>query len=132
MKLGRIAMGLLYVTAGITHWVMPKFFVAIVPDYLPAHRELVLISGAAEFAGGLGVLLRPTRRFAAWGLITLLVCVFPANLWMVQHANRYRPVPLWMLWGRLPLQLLMTWWAWLYTRPERRTALETGTLEAGL
>ena len=119
MTLGRLAMGLIYIGAGITHWTATKLFVVIVPDYLPAHHQLVLLSGATEIAGGLGVLIPMTRRPAAWGLILLLVAVFPANLWMAQHAARYRPIAPWMLWARLPLQVPLIWWAWLYTRPER-------------
>ncbi len=118
MKPGRIAMGLLYIVAGAGHFLATRVYMGIMPDYLPAHRELVLISGAAEMAGGLGVLLRPTRRAAAWGLVVLLVAIMPANLWMVQHPEHYRPIPLWALWLRLPLQIPLIWWALRYTRPE--------------
>ena len=118
MKLGRLAMGLLYLGAGVCHWTATKLFVAIVPSYLPAHRELVLISGAAEIAGGLGVLLPQTRRTAAWGLVLLLIAVSPANLWMAQHPEGFPTVPEWILWARLPLQVPLIWWAWLYTRRE--------------
>lgn len=127
MKAGRVALGLLFLAAGVTHFATPKSFIAIVPDYLPAHRELVLISGAAELAGGLGVLLPGTRRAAAWGLVALLVCVFPANLWMAQHAERFRPIPAWALWARLTLQVPLLWWAWLYTRREQRVLAEQST-----
>lgn len=130
MKAVRVAMGLMYVGAGITHWTMTKVFAAIVPEYLPAHRELVLLSGAAEIAGGLGVVLPPTRRAAAWGLIALLFCVFPANLWMAQHPERYRPIPEWMLWARLPFQVPLIWWAWMYTRRNEGRS-DTRTLDAG-
>ncbi len=119
MKLGRIAMGLLYMSAGVCHWTATRFFAAIVPDYLPAHRELIWISGVAEFAGGLGVLVPATRRPAAWGLILLLIAVFPANLWMAQHPLRFPQIPEWMLWARLPMQAPLIWWAWLYARRER-------------
>lgn len=112
-------MGALYLAAGAGHFLATRIYMGIMPDYLPAHRELVLISGAAEMAGGLGVLLRPTRRVAAWGLIALLIAVMPANVWMVQHPERYPPIPLWLLWARLPLQLVLIWWAWLYTKRER-------------
>jgi uncharacterized membrane protein len=92
------------------------------PDYLPAHRALVLVSGAAEIAGGVGVLLPqsmlPVRRAAAWGIVVLLIAVMPANVWMVQHSERYPGVPLWALWVRLPLQVVLMWWAWRYTKAE--------------
>jgi uncharacterized membrane protein len=112
----RILMGLVYVAAGIGHFIATHVYMSIVPDYLPAHRELVLISGAAEIAGGIGVLIPQTRRAAAWGLVVLLVVVMPANIWMAQHAERYPSVPLWVLWLRLPLQVLLIWWAWQYGR----------------
>ncbi len=116
MKFGRIAMGLVYIGAGICHWTATRLFMAVVPDYLPAHRGLVLVSGVAEIAGGVGVLVPAARRPAAWGLILLLIAVFPANLWMAQHPERFRSVPEWTLWARLPLQVVLIWWAWLYAR----------------
>ncbi|MEO7030030.1 MAG: MauE/DoxX family redox-associated membrane protein [Acidobacteriaceae bacterium] len=119
MRLGRVLMSVMYVAAGLGHFVATRVYERIMPDYLPAHHQLVLISGAAEIAGGLGVLVPRTRRAAAWGLVVLLVVVMPANIWMVQHSERYADVPLWVLWVRLPLQLPLIWWAWMYTRVER-------------
>lgn len=116
MRLGRIAMGVLYITAGIGHFVATRIYERIMPDYLPAHHALVLISGVAEIAGGLGVLYPPTRRSASWGIILLLIAVFPANLWMLQHPERFPGIPLWAMWLRLPLQLVLIAWAWRYTR----------------
>jgi len=114
-------MGALYVGAGALHFVLTRVYVGIMPDYLPAHRELVLISGAAEIAGGLGVLVPEAvgiRHAAAWGLVVLLVCVMPANVWMAQHPERYPGIPLWVIWLRLPLQVPLIWWAWRYTRKQ--------------
>jgi uncharacterized membrane protein len=118
MRLGRVGMGVLYVIAGAGHFIVTRAFVQIVPDYLPAHHELVLLSGAAEIAGGLGVLYPPTRRTAAWGIIVLLIAVFPANLWMAQHPERFPTISQWILWLRLPLQIPLIWWACQYTRRE--------------
>lgn len=101
----------LYTTTGILHFAAPKVYEAIVPDYLPAHRELVYASGAAELAGGIGVAIPQTRKAAGWGLTALLVAVFPANLHMALNAERYPQVPRWALWARLPLQPLAVWWA---------------------
>ncbi len=115
MRLPRLLMGMLYITAGILHFVLIRTYTSIMPDYLPAHRELVLISGAAELAGGLGILIPQTRRPAAWGLIFLLIAVMPANILMVQHPERYPNIPFWALWLRLPLQLPLIWWAYCYT-----------------
>jgi uncharacterized membrane protein len=111
-------MGVLYVVAGSAHFVATRAYERMVPSYLPAPHELVLLSGAAEIAGGLGVLIPGRRRAAAWGLVCLLVAVFPANLWMAQHPELSPGVPLWVLWLRLPLQLPLIWWAFRYTRPD--------------
>ena len=70
---------------------------------------MTLISGAAEVAGGLGLLLPATRPAARWGLALLLVLVFPANLDMARQPEKYG-LPAWTLWARLPLQPLLLWW----------------------
>jgi len=118
MRLGRVPMGALYVAAGSAHFVASRSYERVVPSYLPAHHELVLLSGAAEVAGGLGLLVPATRRAAAWGLVCLLIAVFPANLWMAQHPELSPGVPLWALWLRLPVQIPLIWWAFRYTRTE--------------
>jgi uncharacterized membrane protein len=83
----------------------------IMPPALPAPRLLVLLSGVAEVAGGLGLLWPATRRWAAWGLLALLVAVFPANVHMLQLHEQLH-LPAWALWARLPLQPLLMWWVW--------------------
>jgi uncharacterized membrane protein len=118
MRVGRILMGLGYVAAGVNHFRSTRMYEGIMPDYLPAHHALVVLSGVAEIAGGLGVLIPQTRRAAAWGLVGMLVAVMPANVWMVQHPERYAGIPAWALWLRLPLQGVLVWWAWRYTREE--------------
>jgi uncharacterized membrane protein len=118
MRLGRAVMGAVYVVAGVGHFVATRMYMGIMPDYLPAHRELVLLSGVAEIAGGVGVLVPRTQRAVAWGLVALLIAVMPANVWMVQHPERYPGVPVWAMWVRLPLQGVLIWWAWRYTRAD--------------
>jgi len=117
MRLPRLLMGTLYVAAGTLHFLFTRRYVAIMPPYLPAHRELVLLSGAAEIAGGIGVLapVVPVRRAAAWGLIALLIAVMPANIYMVTDYQRFANIPLWVLVLRLPLQLPLIYWAGRYT-----------------
>lgn len=112
MRVGRAVMGVLYVGAGVAHFVLTRMYERAMPEYLPAHRELVLVSGAAEILGGVGVMVPTTRRAAAWGIVALLVAVFPANVWMAQHPERWPGVPVWALWARLPLQGVLVWWAW--------------------
>jgi uncharacterized membrane protein len=116
LKIGRLLMGALYIGAGAMHFVLTKAYMRVMPPYLPAHRELVLLSGAAEIAGGVGVLVPQTRRAAAWGLVALLVAVMPANIYMVQTHGQFPGIPLWALWARLPLQVLLILWAWSYAR----------------
>ena len=100
----------LFVSAGINHFVNDRVYEAIMPDYLPMHHEAVVVSGIAEIAGGLGALVPQTRVAAGWGLIALLVAVFPANLDMAVHADKFPKIPAWGLWARLPLQFLAIAW----------------------
>jgi len=107
-------MAFVYVAAGVNHFIRPKLYMAIMPPYLPAHSELVMLSGVAEVVLGIGLLFPATRSVSAWGLILLLVAVFPANVYMAT-SGRFRKLPRWLLWARLPLQGLLIWWAWQYT-----------------
>jgi uncharacterized membrane protein len=103
-RLPRTLTGAAFVLTGALHFAAPRVYVAIMPDYLPAHRELVLASGVAEMLGGAGLLADRTRRLAGWWLIATLVAIFPANVHMALHSGRYRRIPRWALWVRLPLQ----------------------------
>jgi uncharacterized membrane protein len=101
-----------YLAAGSLHFLRPGAYEAIVPRSLPAPRALVYASGAAELAGGAGVLHPRTRRAAGWWLIATLIAIFPANAQMALDADRYRAIPEPLLWLRLPLQALLIRWAW--------------------
>ena len=94
-------LGLLFVAAGVNHFARPEFYVRIMPPYLRWHYELVLISGVFEVIGGIGLLVPRLQRAAAWGLIALLVAVFPANLHMALHPDDYPRFPPALLWARL-------------------------------
>lgn len=109
-------LGVLFVVAGVYHFVNPGFYVRIMPAYLPWHYELVLISGAFEILGGVGLLIPAVSRVAAWGLIALLVAVFPANVHMALHPAQFPNLPPPLLWGRLPLQAVLVAWAYWFTR----------------
>jgi uncharacterized membrane protein len=104
-----------FMTTGILHFLRPATYEQIMPDYLPAHHELVLLSGAAEIAGGVGVVFARTRRAAGLWLVALLVLVFPANVNMALNAERFRSIGPTLLWARLPLQGLLMWWAYRAT-----------------
>lgn len=112
----RYLLSALVIFAGILHFARPEKFVAIVPDWLPAHRALVAVSGFFEILGGVGLLVRRVRKAAAWGLVALFVAVFPANVNMA--VNKILIENPWILWGRLPFQLVLIAWAWWFTRPD--------------
>jgi uncharacterized membrane protein len=111
-RLLRRAAGPTFVLAGALHFLKPKWYVAIMPDYLPAHRELVYASGVAEAVGGVALMTPDprVRRFGAWWLVATLAAVFPANLHMALHPDRYRSIPAAALWARLPVQGAFVAW----------------------
>jgi uncharacterized membrane protein len=106
-----------FIASGVNHFVMPRAYEQIVPPSLQAEAgRVVELSGVAEIAGGLAVLVPGTRRLAGPGLVALLAAIFPANLYMARTPERFRKLPRWALYARLPLQPLMMWWAWRATR----------------
>lgn len=108
-----------WIAAGLNHFRAPRFYESIMPDYVPMHREMVQLSGVAEVLGGLAVLGDRTRHpFARWWLLGVLAAVYPANVHMALHPERYSKVPRWGLWARLPLQFLAAWWVWRATDPD--------------
>lgn len=108
-------MGLFYTAAGINHFVNPQFYEKTLSGLLPYPSALNMLSGAAEIVLGVGVMIPATRRMAAWGVVVLLVIIFPANVNMAIH---------WREWGasitpfliRLPIQVLFLWWAYTLTK----------------
>ena len=109
---GRALLAATFIGTGLNHFRVPKTYESIMPDYLPAHRELVLASGVAEAAGGAGVLSERTSRLAGWWLIVTLVAIFPANVHMALHPDRYEKIPRAALYARLPVQALFVLWVW--------------------
>jgi uncharacterized membrane protein len=103
--------GALFIGAGALHFIRPAMYEKIVPPQLGHAGALVAISGVAEIAGGVGMLLPSTRRAAGIGLLALLVAVWPANIFMAVDARRFAAVaPAWALWVRVPLQVVLLWW----------------------
>lgn len=118
---------LAFTFAGTMHFVRPREYEAIVPPYVPHHREAVQLSGVAEIVGGLTMASRRTRWFSRWWLLAVLVAVFPANVYMAQQprevATRGVPadrIPRWLLYARLPLQALFALAVWRAGRPAAR------------
>ncbi|MGB3632444.1 MAG: DoxX family membrane protein [Rubrobacteraceae bacterium] len=116
--MARTLTGLIFVVAGVLHFVSPETYERIMPPYLPLHRELVYLSGAAEIAGGLGLFFERTRSVAGIGLILLLFAVWPANLQMLLDARAAGKSGTYqaLLWARMPLQVLLVYWVWRVSR----------------
>lgn len=114
MNFSRILLALFFIVSGANHFLSPNFYLSAMPPYFPWRAQLVAISGAAEITGALGVLLPQTRRLAGWGLIALLVAVFPANIQAISTGMIIggHVVPVWILWARLPFQLLFLTWVY--------------------
>ena len=117
--LTRFLFGALFVAAGLNHFRNPAFYVGIMPPYLPWHLELVYISGVAEILLGVMLLVPRWTVTAAWGLIALLIAVFPANIHMTMHPELYPSISLTALWLRLAIQGVLIAWAYWYTRLPR-------------
>jgi uncharacterized membrane protein len=111
-----------FICAGSGHFLKPEFYVQIVPPGFPAPRLLVIVSGICEIAGGIGLLLPSVRKLAGWGLIALLIAVFPANIYMALHSERFGFAP-WLLWARLPLQLVFGVWIWFVSFQNQKKSL---------
>ncbi len=114
-KISEILLALFFIAAGTNHFISPGDYLPLMPGYLPWPMALILLSGAAEMIGGIGVLLPKWRRLAGWWLIAVLVAIFPANVHMLIHRPPIlgHEVPLWILWARLPLQAVMIAWVYL-------------------
>ncbi len=102
----------LLITAGILHFLRPKFFMKIMPDYVPAHHALVLASGVAEIICGVLLLFPSTQTVGAYLTIALLIAVFPANVEMSRKYYAKKKKGFWLTILRLPLQILLIWWAY--------------------
>lgn len=105
-----------YTLIGVLHFTSADTFVAIMPPWIPPslHLPAVYVSGVAEIAGGLGLLVPRLRRAAGWGILLLLVAVFPANIHMAVNKVGLPGMPVneTMLWARLPMQFVMAAWVW--------------------
>ncbi|HEX8283955.1 MAG TPA: DoxX family membrane protein [Pyrinomonadaceae bacterium] len=105
-----------FVVAGFNHFFNTSFYLHIMPPYLPLPLTLVYLSGLIEIILGVLLLIPKLTRMAAWGLVALLIAVFPANLHMAVNHELYPEYSVTALWARLPLQLVLIGWAYWYTK----------------
>lgn len=112
----KVIFALFFIGGGVNHFINTAFYVNIMPPYLPWHTELVYISGVVEIVLGIGLLIPKFCVISAWGLVALLVAVFPANLHMYLNAELFPDASKTGLLVRLPLQLVFIFWAYRYTK----------------
>jgi uncharacterized membrane protein len=117
-KISLGVMALFYVVAGINHFLHPEMYASIMPRFLPesSYRPLVAITGIFEAVLGLMLIPPATRTIAAWGIVILLIVIFPANIQMTIDFSRRHNAYTWLTWLRLPVQALLIWWAFKFTR----------------
>ncbi len=113
-------MALLYIIAGANHFINTDFYLKIVPSFLPLHLLLVYVSGFFEILLGLLILPPKFTKYAAWGLIILLIFIFPANINMAINPESYPETSSIVLWLRLPVQFILIGWAYWYTKPIKK------------
>ena len=115
--LSLFGLSVFFVYFGIDHFINPDFYLSIMPPAFPLHAEAVYISGFFEILGGICVLIPSLRKLAGWGLIALLVSVYPANIYMAIKPEAFPDISIGLLYFRLPLQFLFIYWAYSITRP---------------
>ena len=108
-------MASLYIIAGINHFRSPGMYIRIIPPVFKNPKLINTFSGIAEILLGILLMFPFSKRFAAWGIIALLIAIFPANLFMFQDKKASFGLPKWILFIRLPLQIVLIYWAYQYT-----------------
>jgi uncharacterized membrane protein len=108
-------MAFLYFVSGCNHFRTPKLYERIIPTYFPNPKLLNHISGLSEIVLGITLCITALSSYAAWGVIALLIAVFPTHIYMYQNKKAAMKMPKWALLVRMPFQLVLIYWAWLYT-----------------
>ena len=116
-KMILFGLAMFFIFFGIDHFINPEFYLSIMPPKFPFHLEAVYISGFFEVLGGVGVLVSKFRKIAGWGLVALLVAVYPANIYMALNADAFMSISIELLYFRLALQFLFFYWAYIVTSP---------------
>jgi uncharacterized membrane protein len=109
-------MAVFYIIAGLNHFRVPRFYYRIIPPPLP--KQLVnQASGWAEVILGIGLMIPACSSWSAWGVIVLLIAVYPANIYHLLQKGAGMKVPVWALWFRLVFQFVFIAWAYWHTTP---------------
>jgi uncharacterized membrane protein len=116
----KYVLAVFFVLAGLYHFINPDYYLSIMPPYLPWHLFLIYLSGFFEVLLGGMLLVTKFVRIAAWGMIALLIAIFPANVHMAVNPELYPDINPMALWIRLPLQGVLAAWAYWYTRSADR------------
>lgn len=115
-KISLYAMIVFYIAAGINHFWHQELYLQIMPSCLPRPEAIVILSGICEILFAFLLLFQSTRQWAAWCIILLLIAVFPANIQMMINYWNEANSKLWIAIVRLPLQIVLVWWAYLFTK----------------
>jgi len=114
-RIALIVFSLFFIIAGSNHFANPDFYVAIMPPYLPFHLKMVYVSGILEILGGITIMVPRYRYFVGWGIILLLLAIFPANIHMALYPELFTEINPIVLYARLPIQLLFILWVYWIT-----------------
>ena len=116
LEISKYSLAGMLILAGILHFIIPKFYLKIMPPYLPATKILVLLSGIAEIICGLLLIFPSTQMLGSYLTIALLIAVFPANIEMTRKYYLRKKKGFWLTLLRLPLQILLIWWAYQFIK----------------
>lgn len=108
-------MAALYIIAGLNHFRKPGMYLKIIPPFIPNPKLINVLSGFAEIVFGILLIIPVTSHFGAWGIIAILIAVFPSNIYMYQNKKASFGLPKWILLIRLPIQIVLIFWAYQYT-----------------
>jgi len=112
-NIGLYILSFFFIAGGIYHFVKPKFYLYMMPSYIPNHKLMVLLSGVTEVICGVGLLFTATRPLSAWGIIAMLLVFFTVHIFMVT-SNKFYKISKAFLWGRIVFQFVFIYWAYLY------------------
>ncbi len=111
---GLYVMAIMYVFAGLMHFVKPKLYIRVMPEYLPNHKALVFWSGIAEILLGIGLCIPVLKVISIYGIIAMLLVFLMVHFYMLSGEKASTGIPKWILILRIPLQFGLMYWAWMY------------------